>query len=305
MTGIPAATLRNWEKRYGFPMPERSQTGHRLYTTRDVEFLKNALRLQREGRPLCELTRFYSDPSAEAPPPATVQVQTWQAPAYQSSPCDDVHYRSQLIYESILRFDAAATAHEWLILNAKLSPIQIFELVFEPLLIRLGREWAEGKISIAQEHYCSQYIRMKLGAFLTLEIPASLSSRVVLAGLTGEVHEGGLLLLACHLKFRGYPVLYFGVDLPVQTLAQSLEEARAHAMGVSYVSVERLRQDLPLLKKLPVPVVIGGQAILALSDNERAALQNDESEIFLSFEVCGGKAADFVEYVCQRREEIS
>src|SRR5512136_2998353 len=36
MTGIPAATLRIWERRYGFPQSARTPGGHRLYSERDV-----------------------------------------------------------------------------------------------------------------------------------------------------------------------------------------------------------------------------------------------------------------------------
>ena len=30
MTGVPVATLRVWERRYGFPRSERTPGGHRL-----------------------------------------------------------------------------------------------------------------------------------------------------------------------------------------------------------------------------------------------------------------------------------
>ena len=36
-TGVPAGTLRMWETRYGFPVPERLESGHRRYTARDSE----------------------------------------------------------------------------------------------------------------------------------------------------------------------------------------------------------------------------------------------------------------------------
>jgi hypothetical protein len=31
-TGIPVETLRTWEARYGFPIPERKRSGHRVYS---------------------------------------------------------------------------------------------------------------------------------------------------------------------------------------------------------------------------------------------------------------------------------
>jgi DNA-binding transcriptional MerR regulator len=40
MLGIPAATVRNWEERYGLVKPERSGGGHRLYTRVQLEQLR-------------------------------------------------------------------------------------------------------------------------------------------------------------------------------------------------------------------------------------------------------------------------
>jgi DNA-binding transcriptional MerR regulator len=40
MLDIPAATIRNWEERYGLVTPERSNGGHRLYTREQVEQLR-------------------------------------------------------------------------------------------------------------------------------------------------------------------------------------------------------------------------------------------------------------------------
>jgi DNA-binding transcriptional MerR regulator len=40
MLGIAAATVRNWEERYGLVNPERSRGGHRLYTRAQVEQLR-------------------------------------------------------------------------------------------------------------------------------------------------------------------------------------------------------------------------------------------------------------------------
>ncbi len=40
MLDVPAATIRNWEERYGLVKPERSDGGHRLYTRGQVEQLR-------------------------------------------------------------------------------------------------------------------------------------------------------------------------------------------------------------------------------------------------------------------------
>ncbi len=40
MTGVPATTLRYWEKTYGVVRPKRTEGGHRLYSQEDIERIK-------------------------------------------------------------------------------------------------------------------------------------------------------------------------------------------------------------------------------------------------------------------------
>jgi DNA-binding transcriptional MerR regulator len=39
-TGVAEGTLRMWEHRHGFPVPERLPSGHRRYSTRDIELIR-------------------------------------------------------------------------------------------------------------------------------------------------------------------------------------------------------------------------------------------------------------------------
>ena len=48
-TGIKPDTLRAWERRYGLPEPQRTASGHRLYTERDVATLKWLVARQDDG----------------------------------------------------------------------------------------------------------------------------------------------------------------------------------------------------------------------------------------------------------------
>ena len=60
-TGIPAATLRKWEQRYGVLNPERTAGAHRRYSERDVlrvEWLKARLA---EGYRIGEAARLLGD----------------------------------------------------------------------------------------------------------------------------------------------------------------------------------------------------------------------------------------------------
>ena len=51
-TGLPPGTLRMWESRHGFPEPARLPGGHRRYTERDVDAVREVLRLRDDGMSL-------------------------------------------------------------------------------------------------------------------------------------------------------------------------------------------------------------------------------------------------------------
>jgi DNA-binding transcriptional MerR regulator len=52
MTGIKPVTLRAWETRYGLLHPLRTESGHRLYSDRDIETIQRALALRARGIPI-------------------------------------------------------------------------------------------------------------------------------------------------------------------------------------------------------------------------------------------------------------
>ncbi len=51
-SGVPAATLRSWESRHGFPQPIRLEGGHRRYDDQHVDQVVEVARLRRSGVPL-------------------------------------------------------------------------------------------------------------------------------------------------------------------------------------------------------------------------------------------------------------
>ena len=48
-TGIPVETLRTWEARYGFPVPERKPSGHRVYPLADIPRLRRIAEVLSRG----------------------------------------------------------------------------------------------------------------------------------------------------------------------------------------------------------------------------------------------------------------
>jgi len=68
MLGIPVATIRNWEERYGAIVPERSPGGHRLYSREQVEQLRFVAAEVSAGRSAADAHRLLADHNAEGQP---------------------------------------------------------------------------------------------------------------------------------------------------------------------------------------------------------------------------------------------
>ena len=61
MVGVPAATLRNWEERYGLIQPQRSAGGHRLYTRDQVDQVRFLAAQLEEGLQPAEAHRLLGE----------------------------------------------------------------------------------------------------------------------------------------------------------------------------------------------------------------------------------------------------
>jgi DNA-binding transcriptional MerR regulator len=292
MTGIPAVSLRNWEKRYGFPCPERTPGGHRYYSAQDVEFLKKANAWVEEGQSLNEISRIYLSKRSEVHSESAVETA-------KTVILDDVTYRVELIYEALLNFDQMATLQHYATLSAKLSVEQLFDQVFGALQWRLRKEWSEKKITLAQEHFASAFVRLKLSTFLSLDFPPTQGTRILASPLTEEGHESGLMVLTAHLKYRGYPVFYFGTDVPIGDLKSVVEEIRPDVVCLSYADCSRVKEDLKYFSEIPVPICIGG---LLGSVGEIKSLQSLASKnIYFCQKPTGAESAQFVEMICQSK----
>jgi methanogenic corrinoid protein MtbC1 len=257
-TGVPVETLRTWEQRYGFPVAERKPSGHRVYaiaTVTRVRRIADALaRGHRAGAVVAatdtELDRLLTATTALAAPlPAP--------PIPSTGSVDD-------LIASVAAFDAdrltAALWSDW----GRLGAVEFLQRVVAPLIDRVGREWAEGRMEIRHEHFLSERLADVLRSLrMPLEYRAS-GPLVVCATLTGESHALGLQMVALLLASAGLRVVYLGTEVPPAELARVARELDARAVAVSVSAaadgqmarrlVARLRESL----SRPVLLLLGG-----------------------------------------------
>ena len=107
-------------------------------------------------------------------------------------------------------------------LDARLSTAQIDDEIIAPALWLIGRLWARGEISVADEHLATQ-ISLRV---LALQREARRTARdrgnhkVLIAAPAGELHTVALQMIANLLRDAGYTVLMLGADVPPGALAE-------------------------------------------------------------------------------------
>ncbi|HKM53821.1 MAG TPA: MerR family transcriptional regulator [Isosphaeraceae bacterium] len=254
LTGISCHTLRVWERRYGFPVPERSASGHRRYTQSQVEILCRLTELNRTRRqPIGELIERLSAPAC---PPG-------QEPVSPEQSSDEAIWTE--LVRHLLQGDYAGAEREYASLASRCNPSTLVERVIYPAVVEAGEGWYRHSCSVYQERLITIFLWKKLNTLIIAADAANVEPvRSVIAGtVQGDRHEGGVLILNHAMSLRGWKVHNLGVDLPVSEFAAAVETLRPTALALSFVLSRNITRRFQELERIQaVPVFVGGRSIL-------------------------------------------
>ena len=111
--------------------------------------------------------------------------------------------------------------------------------VVVPYLRELGERWANGEVTIIQEHFASNVIRGRL-AGLARGWGNGDGPRAVLACPPGELHDLPLLIFGIILNRRGWRVDFFGANTPVVEVIDGARRSPPDLIVVAATAPERL-----------------------------------------------------------------
>ena len=258
-TGVPATTLRAWERRYGLLRPERTPKGHRVYNQADLDTVRRVVQLLETGSTIGKAANIVKS-GTSARPERQQQVTHWAT------------YRKRCLQSVEALNDRRLDA----VYNEALAiyPIDIVTAqMLLPVLQQLGKEWPQRANGVAEEHFYSAWLRNKIGARMHHEAGRTRGRRLLMACLPGEHHELGILLFGLSAMAHGYRILYLGPDLPLQQVAGAAARAGVAAVllsGSSQQIASSLRRDiLQLAKDLEVPLLLGGKVSEELQNTQQ------------------------------------
>jgi DNA-binding transcriptional MerR regulator len=231
-TGLSKDLLRVWERRYGFPQPERDAQGERLYPAEQVQRLRWIKRLLDAG---------HRPSHVVALPPAALQERLRRLaeaapPVPRGGPLPPSQELLDDLLQPLLRHELLRL-HEQLqaqLLKRGLGPY-VIELL-APLIHRVGQLWAEQRLQVFEEHLFTEAVQQQLRrALAMLPLPEQHDRpRVLLSTLPGEEHGLGLLMVQSLLALDGCHCVSLGPQTPIGDLAEVVRLQRADVLCLSF-----------------------------------------------------------------------
>ena len=224
LTGLSIDTLRAWERRYSAVTPGRSERG-RQYTDNQIQRLLLLRELVERGHAIGQIA-----PLSEA----GLRQLLGMPQGSGSKPPEPAGALVDPLIEAFENFEDARANEELGRLAALLSPRDLVYRVVLPLMREVGDRWHRGKMGIAQEHLVSSALRNLLGSMLRLYPAQRGGPKMLIAALSGEFHEFGLLAAAMIASQAGMNAVLLGANLPAAELAYAARKTGAEIVLVGY-----------------------------------------------------------------------
>ncbi len=218
-TGVPADTFRAWERRYGVPKPYRTKDAQRLYSERDVAAINWLKRQTDIGLTISQAVALLCADSQVMPTSVLQPASTEEAARQLFTHLVglDSPQAERLLTRCLDKFGVEATCIS----------------VLEPMMYRVGKEWAEGTVPVSVEHFVTFFVRSRLTGLVNISAQNASLGPVLTACAPGETHEIGLLMLNLFLLRRGVKVIHLGANLPLDELARMAQRTHPRLICLS------------------------------------------------------------------------
>ncbi len=279
--GLSKDVLRVWERRYGFPLPQRDARGERVYPADQVQRLRLIKRLMDQGHRPGRLL-------AATPEELELALSSSRrGPPGGPEPAAPEHLTE--LVSLVCSHDAAAYL---LAVQQRLARQGLRHFVQDtvaPLGVLIGQAWEQGRLQVFEEHLFTELTARTLRQAIAA-VPAGGAPRVLLTTLPNEPHGIGLLMVEALLVLEGAQCISLGTQTPIVDIGQAARAYGVDVVALSFSAAFAQRQAPGLLQQLratlPATVQLwaggagaaalpGSEGILALSslDDAVAAVQ--------------------------------
>jgi DNA-binding transcriptional MerR regulator len=224
MTEISMASLRAWERRYGFPESSRTSGGHRLYSEMDIVRIKWVKDRIDEGMGTSQaiIALRHQEKDGRISTEITQLIPVEQ---YSAGESFLAIYRERLL-NALLQCDLVKANDILSEAVVVTSPEMLVFSMISPVMAEVGNLWEYNQINTATEHLATNFLRQRMLLWMLSSPPPRKVSPIIVACAPDEYHEGSILILGTLLRRRQWPVVYLGQAVPLADLAVLVNEIK-------------------------------------------------------------------------------
>jgi DNA-binding transcriptional MerR regulator len=208
--GIATSTLRSWERRYGLQPSQRTEGGHRRYSTADVADLQRLRRLIDSGMATGNAAALTRDGAGTSPP----------RPPKRGHRSQDF---PSLFADAVASLDANSALRAADGIVSERGAIAAWTTVFMPHLQAAGQLWEGTGGGAEREHLAAAAIQSALTRHALRQSDRQSPVRMVAAATPNERHTLPLAALAAALAESGVTSCVLGT-LPPRALRAAVED---------------------------------------------------------------------------------
>lgn len=233
--GLSKDVLRVWERRYGFPVPDRDPNNERLYPAGQVLRLRLIKRLMDRGYRPGRLV--------------TASVNELEVLAASSTDANSGADELDKLFALIRQHKAAAYLQAMQQRLARQGLRLFVQDTVAPLTMRVGLAWEQGRLQVFEEHLFTELTARVLRQAIAT-VPGGSEPRVLLTTLPKEQHAMGLLMVEAVISLEGAQCISLGTQMPLLEIVDAVAAHQVDVVALSFSAAFPARQVPALLGQL-------------------------------------------------------
>lgn len=140
-----------------------------------------------------------------------------------------------------------------------------FDKILRPVMVKIGKDWETGKLTIATEHVASNIAQTLVKIIMEQSSGTGNKKKVMICVPVGEEHHIGCDVLETYLTIKGFKVFNMGTSIPTESIMGFINMKKPDIVLISITIQDNILAGQRLAKKIrgqsKIPILVGGYAM--------------------------------------------
>ena len=140
-----------------------------------------------------------------------------------------------------------------------------FDKILRPVMVKIGKDWETGKLTIATEHVASNIAQTLVKIIMEQSSGTGNKKKIMICVPVGEEHHIGCDVLETYLTIKGFKVFNMGTSIPTESIMEFINMKKPDIVLISITIQDNVLAGQRLAKKIrgqsKIPILVGGYAM--------------------------------------------